>query len=149
MATTSATARRDAELSARLRDRGQRVTSQRILIHRALGELDRHVSADDVLVAVRDRLPNVSLPTVYATLELFRELGLVRRLSVAGSPVLYDPRAEEHQHFVCRRCGRVTDLEARVDAASAIDAARSAGMVPEEAGVVVAGLCARCASNTA
>jgi Fur family transcriptional regulator, stress-responsive regulator len=136
----------DTDLAEQLRERGQRVTSQRVVIARALRELDRHVSAEEVLGAVRDRLPNVSLPTVYATLELFRELGLVRRVSVAGSPALYDPRTEEHQHFVCRRCGAVADLDAPVDTGPALRAARRAGMAPEDAGLVVAGLCARCAA---
>ena len=136
----------DAELAERLRERGQRVTSQRVVIARALRELDRHVSAEEVLGAVRDRLPNMSLPTVYATLELLRELGVVRRVSVTGAPALYDPRADDHEHFVCRRCGAVADLDASVDTAPALRAARRAGMAPDDAGVVVTGLCARCAT---
>ena len=132
-------------LVRRLRERGQRVTSQRIVIHRSLRELDRHVSAEQVLGEVRDRLPNVSLPTVYATLELFRELGIVRRLGVAGS-ALYDPRAERHEHFLCRGCARVIDLDVSVDAASAQRAARRAGLAPEESSVVVTGLCDRCSA---
>jgi Fe2+ or Zn2+ uptake regulation protein len=138
--------RDEAVLVGRLRDRGQRVTSQRIVIHRALRELDRHVSAEQVLREVRDRLPNVSLPTVYATLELFRELGVVRRLGVAGGSALYDPRGERHQHFLCRGCGRVIDLDVSVDAAAAQRAARRAGLAPEESSVVVTGLCDRCSA---
>src|SRR4051794_24889151 len=100
----------DQELSEALRQRGQRVTSQRLVINRALRELDRHVTAEEVLGEVSERLPNVSLPTVYATLDLFEELGIVRRAAVREGAVLYDPRAEQHHHLVCRRCGRVEDL---------------------------------------
>ena len=53
------------ELQQTLRDRGQRVTPQRILIHRAIGELDRHASAEEVLARVFESLPNAALPTVY------------------------------------------------------------------------------------
>src|SRR3954453_20782325 len=93
----------DARLTAALRERGQRVTSQRLVIHRLLRELDRHVTAGEVLRQAAERLPGMSLPTVYATLDLLTELGLARRVSVGG-PVLYDPRTEDHAHMGCRRC---------------------------------------------
>src|SRR5215210_2348996 len=104
----------DAELSAALRARGQRVTSQRLILHRALRELDRHATAEELLRSAEERLPNLSLPTVYSSLELFEELGVVRRVSVGAGPVLWDPRPDAHEHFACRRCGRVVDLDVRV-----------------------------------
>src|ERR671929_1809379 len=123
--------RTDAELAVALRARGQRVTAQRVILHRALRELDRHATADELLRSAEPRLPNLSLPTVYATLELFEELGVVRRVGGGPGPVLWDPRPEEHQHFACRRCGRVLDLDVRVRASHALDAARSAGHQPD------------------
>jgi Fe2+ or Zn2+ uptake regulation protein len=137
----------DAELTAALRERGQRVTSQRLLLHRALRELDRHVTAEEVLRSAEQRLPNLSLPTVYATLELFEELGVVRRLATGSGAVLWDPRPAEHQHFTCRSCGRVVDLDVSVRARSALEAARAAGHAPESAQVIVVGLCDRCAAD--
>jgi Fe2+ or Zn2+ uptake regulation protein len=135
------------DLATRLRDRGQRVTSQRVVLHEVLRTLDRHVSADEVLRAAAPRLPGLSRPTVYATLELFEGLGLVRRVvtPTMGGAVLYDPRTDEHDHLVCRRCGRVADLEGAVDATAALDAAARAGARPERADVVVSGLCRECA----
>ena len=84
-----------------------RVTPQRVVVHRALSELGRHVTADELLDAVAERLPNVSLPTIYATLELLEELGMVRRVQRAGT-TLFDPRTEPHHHLVCTalRLGR-------------------------------------------
>src|SRR5215210_2390158 len=102
------------ELSTALRERGMRVTPQRIVLHRALCELDRHVTADELLDAVGDRLPNVSLPTIYATLDLLEELGMVRRVQRAGT-TLFDPRTDPHHHLVCTSCGSVEDLDADVD----------------------------------
>jgi Fe2+ or Zn2+ uptake regulation protein len=127
-----------------LRGRGQRVTSQRLVIHRLLRELDRHVTAEEVLRRAGERLPGMSLPTVYATLDLLADLGLARRVSVGG-PVLYDPRTEEHAHLRCRRCGGLEDLDAPLDPEPALAAARAAGFVPDAAQVVVEGVCARCA----
>src|SRR6266516_3835027 len=139
----------DVALAATLRARGRRATSQRLVLHRALLELNRHATADELLRATVERLPQLSLPTVYATLELFEELGLVRRVPAGSGPVLWDPRPDPHQHFACRNCGRVVDLEAPVRAGTAMAAARAAGHAPDGAQVVVTGLCSSCAGADA
>src|SRR5436309_832126 len=130
----------DSQIEEALRSRGLRVTPQRVLIHRAVRELDRHVSADEVLVAVSERLPNASLPTVYSTLELLEEMGLVRRVAARSGAALYDPRTDDHQHVVCRSCGRVEDLDVTVDAGRALRAARRLGFKPSDAELVVTAL---------
>src|SRR5690242_15325297 len=94
----------DERLTAALRERGLRVTSQRIVINRVLHELYEHVTAEEMLHAVGERLPGVSLPTVYATLELLEELGQVRRVAIPGGPALFDRRTAPHHHMVCRSC---------------------------------------------
>jgi Fe2+ or Zn2+ uptake regulation protein len=136
----------DHNLVAALRERGQRVTPQRLLIHRALRDLDRHVTAEEVLGTVSDRLPNASLPTVYATLDLFEEMGIVRRVPAAGGATLFDPRTEPHQHLSCRECGRVEDLDVALDAGRALRAARRRGFKADRAELVITGLCDRCAA---
>ncbi|MEA2450797.1 MAG: Fur family transcriptional regulator, stress-responsive regulator [Thermoleophilaceae bacterium] len=138
------TASTDTQLTEALRARGQRVTPQRLLIHRALREMNRHVSVEEVLSDVVERLPNVSLPTVYATLELLEELGLVRRVGEIGGRVLFDSRLDDHHHAVCSRCGRIEDIDAAVDAGPALEAASAAGFAGGRAGLIVTGLCARC-----
>jgi Fe2+ or Zn2+ uptake regulation protein len=135
----------EQRLIAALRERGQRVTSQRLVIGRLLRELDRHVTAEEVLRRASAQLPGVSLPTVYATLDLLAELGEARRVSVGG-PVLYDPRAEDHVHLRCRACGKVEDLEVDLDTARALRAARQAGFEADTAELVVEGRCAECAA---
>src|SRR3954454_12213836 len=115
MTTTTA----DERLSAALRAAGHRVTSQRLVLYRVLEELGRHASAEEIARVSSERLPGLSLPTVYATLELFESLGLVRRVDAGGPPALFDPRNEPHAHFACRACGMVSDLDAAVDARAA------------------------------
>jgi Fe2+ or Zn2+ uptake regulation protein len=137
----------DNQLTEALRSRGQRVTPQRLVIHRTLTAKDQHLSAEELLDAVEDRLPGVSLPTVYSTLELLGQLGLVRRVGPAGGRVLFDPRMEEHQHAVCSVCGRVEDIDAAVDAAPAVAAARAAGWSEPAAGLIVTGVCDRCSGR--
>jgi Fe2+ or Zn2+ uptake regulation protein len=135
----------ETTLAGALRERGQRVTPQRLAIARVVTELDRHVTAERVFGEVSRRMPGVSLPTVYATLELLEQLGLVRRVSVAAGSTVYDGRIEEHHHLVCRSCGAITDVEAPVDRAGLLAAAHASGFAPDYSEVVVTGLCASCA----
>src|ERR687889_1375606 len=118
---------------------GHRMTSQRLVLHRVLSDLGRHASAEEIARASAERLPGLSLPTVYATLELFEGLGLVRRVDAGGPAALFDPRTEPHAHFACRSCGAVLDLDAPVDAGGAEAAARAAGAEPAAVDVVVSG----------
>jgi Fe2+ or Zn2+ uptake regulation protein len=131
------------ELIPALRERGMRVTSQRVLVHRALRELDRHVTADELLDAVSARLPNVSLPTIYATLDLLEELGMVRRVQRAGT-TLFDPRTDSHHHLVCTQCGSIEDVDSELDTSAIERAATRRGFDPERVEAVVHGRCAAC-----
>ena len=131
------------ELTIALRERGMRVTPQRVVVHRALRELDRHVTADELLDAVTDRLPNVSLPTIYATLELFEELGMVRRVQRAGTTV-FDPRTDLHHHLICTVCGSIEDLDSELDTSAIERAADERGFARERIEAVVHGRCAAC-----
>ena len=134
----------DADLVERLRARGQRVTSQRLVINRMLRSRDQHVTAEEVLGAVPQTLPGTSLPTVYATLELFEQLGIVRRVNSGGGAVLFDSRTGDHHHLICRVCGAVQDLDHDVDLSGLLDAARTAGFAPDRASLVVDGVCTDC-----
>jgi Fe2+ or Zn2+ uptake regulation protein len=133
------------QLTDLLRERGQRVTSQRLLIDRFLRENQGHVTAEQVLAGVADALPGTALPTVYATLELFEELGLVRRVQTGGGTMVFDARTAPHHHLTCRRCGAVEDVEAPVELSKVLRRARRAGFDAEHAEVVVSGLCRDCA----
>jgi Fe2+ or Zn2+ uptake regulation protein len=141
--TTTAT---DERLIEKLRERGLRVTSQRVVIHRSLCSRARHMTAEQVLATVSDTLPGTSLPTVYSTLELFEDLGLVRRVATGGGAVLFDSRVQPHAHTVCRRCGSVADLDAVGAPDAALQRARAAGFAADDAQVVVWGLCPACAA---
>ncbi len=137
--------RDDAELSALLRERGLRATSQRVVMHRLLRDRDRHVSAEELLSEASERLPGVSLPTVYSTLELFEQLGIVRRVNGGGGTLLWDTRAGAHHHMICRDCGRIEDMDTSLDLGRALHSAARAGFEADRAEVVVSGLCASCA----
>jgi Fe2+ or Zn2+ uptake regulation protein len=139
----------DEQLITKLRRHGLRVTPQRIVIHRALCSQDQHMTAEQVLEKVSHVLPGVSLPTVYATLELFEELGLVRRFGTGSGAVLFDSRVEPHAHTVCRRCGATADLDGTGLSEHALARASDTGFVPDHTQLVVWGLCGRCAAAAA
>jgi Fe2+ or Zn2+ uptake regulation protein len=123
-----------------------RVTPQRLAVHGALQALGRHATAEEVLDRVHGSVPGVSLPTVYAALELLADLGLAARVH-AGRAVRYDPRAEPHHHLVCTVCGAVADLDAAVELGPAVEQARALGAEAHGAEVTVRGRCAACAAS--
>lgn len=133
----------ETTLSSALRERGQRVTPQRLAIARVLQDLDQHATAEMIFGEVSRRMPGISLPTVYATLELLEQLGLARRVAGTGS-IVYDPRTDEHHHLVCRRCGAIADIHAPLDSGELLAAAGETGFAADHATAVVSGLCANC-----
>jgi len=134
----------DTALTDALRERGLRVTPQRLAIARALRELDGHVTAETVFGHVSAQMPGVSLPTVYAALELLQQLGVIRRVATEGGTVVWDARVADHHHAVCRSCGKIVDVDAALDRAKVVAAAQAAGFAVDDAQLVVRGLCADC-----
>jgi Fe2+ or Zn2+ uptake regulation protein len=139
----------DQRLVTELRERGMRVTPQRIVIHRALCSRPQHLTAEQVLAAVSEVLPGTSLPTVYSTLELLEGLRLVRRVGTGNGAVMFDSRVEPHAHTVCRRCGAMTDLDGTAAPDEAFTRAAQGGFRPDHAQLVVWGLCRTCAAAEA
>ena len=80
--------------------------------------------------------------------QLFVELGLARCIQT-GTAALYDAGLEPHQHAVCRRCGRVQDVEGSIDSAALLGAAQASGFQHQGAEVIIMGVCAECAAAEA
>ena len=134
----------DTALTEVLRAGGHRVTAQRLVLHRVLQELGTHATAEEILHAATPRLPGLSLPTVYATLDLLARLGVARRIEGAGPATLYDPRPDAHHHFACRSCGRVLDVDAEIDTRGLDRAARRGGLAIDGIDVTLRGICPDC-----
>lgn len=95
-----------------LRKRGYRLTPQRHMILSVIQEAHEHLSIDQIAERVQQRNPYVSLSTIYRTLELLRELGLVRENHFLGEQPRYEAVAgEAHHHLVCRRCRATIHLD--------------------------------------
>lgn len=97
-------------LAERLRRVGQRVTPQRLVILGAM-EPGAHRSADEVFARVEPLLPGVNRSTVYRTLELFRDLGLVSMTDLGGGARVFELIEAPHHHLICHRCRAILDLD--------------------------------------
>jgi Fe2+ or Zn2+ uptake regulation protein len=139
----------DQRLTARLRERGYRVTPQRLVTYRVLCQLSGHVTGEELQAAASRLLPNVALATIYTILALLVDLGLVRRIATGGGTAIYDAMIEPHHHLICTTCGMIADLPAMVDLAPAWKAAAAADFEAASVDVVVHGRCAGCAEPPA
>lgn len=140
----SRTERRLDHLKAVARKAGVKLTHQRLEIFRELAATDEHPDADTLFRAVQQRMPTVSVDTVYRTLWMLHDLGLVTTLGPERSAVRFDANLDPHHHYVCLRCGLVRDFEsADLNAMRVPDAVKELGSIAD-AHVEVRGLCARC-----
>lgn len=98
------------EVSALLERHGISPSAQRLAVASYVLFTDEHPSADQVLAVVNKALPVLSRATVYNTLHLFVERGLLRELTIANNRVVFDPRLDAHHHFVDDDSGAVSDL---------------------------------------
>jgi Fe2+ or Zn2+ uptake regulation protein len=104
-----------ADVQARLARDGQRLTPQRTAVLGYLRGARHHPTAEDVYVAVRGELPQVSLATIYNSLEMLVRRGLASKLTSGDGAARYDIRTDLHSHLRCLRCDRVEDLDAVPD----------------------------------
>ena len=98
------------ELIERLERAGIRPSAQRVAIAAYVLSTEDHPSADVVWSRVKAEFPMVSRATVYNTLQLFREHGLVQQLVLAEGSVVFDPKVEPHHHFVDDETGAIHDI---------------------------------------
>jgi Fur family ferric uptake transcriptional regulator len=85
------------------------MTTQRRVILDELRDSEAHPTAREVYDRVRDRLPRISLGTVYRNLELLSRRGLIHRLGLGTDERRYDGDTDDHYHLCCVRCGRIED----------------------------------------
>ena len=107
----SEVARRLEKFKASARKSGVKLTHQRLEIFREVDASLDHPNAESVFRAVQPRMPTVSLDTVYRTLWLLTDLGLVTTLGPRRESVRFDANLSHHHHYVCMRCGLARDFD--------------------------------------
>jgi Fe2+ or Zn2+ uptake regulation protein len=124
-------------LEEKLRAAGIRPSAHRMAVADYVLSTDEHPSAEQVMARVSERLPMLSRATVYNTLNLFVEKGLLRQLVLSEGSVVFDPNLERHHHFVDEATGRIEDVP--WDAVQVGDVSRLEGMRVREYMVVMRG----------
>jgi Fur family ferric uptake transcriptional regulator len=129
----------------RLRASGHRLTPQRELVLQAVERLG-HATPDEVYAEVRQQSTAINLSTVYRTLELLDELGLIHHAHLSDrAPTYHSTTGHEHSHFICRSCKKVISI-GREDVESGLaPLAAEHGFNPDYGHLTVFGLCAACA----
>lgn len=131
-------------ITAAVKDAGVKLTHQRLEIFREIAASQEHPSADAIYRAVQERVPTVSVDTVYRTLWMLRDLGLVTTLGQERESVRFDANLDPHHHYVCTRCGLVRDFESTdLNGLRLPDALEQLGSVASTH-VEVRGVCTRC-----
>jgi Fur family ferric uptake transcriptional regulator len=132
------------EDDALLRRHGLHVTAQRLAVLRAVAG-QPHSTADDIHTVVTGEIGAISRQTVYDTLAVLGDRGIVRRIQPAGSPARYEDRVgDNHHHLMCRTCGRMIDVDCAVGETPCLTAADDAGYEVDEAEVIYWGRCPAC-----
>ena len=96
--------------TAVLKDHGISPSPQRVAVARFILHTSEHPSADEVWSRVKKRFPLVSRATVYNTLNLFVEKGLIRRFVLTEGRVVFDPETRDHHHFIDEESGKIYDV---------------------------------------
>jgi Fur family peroxide stress response transcriptional regulator len=105
----------ETDLRDALDKAGWRFTRQRSAVFDYLRAVDCHPTAEVVYLAVREKIPNISLATVYKALEALVDSGLATKLMYADGAARYDHRCDCHYHLHCMKTGQVRDLDTPFD----------------------------------
>jgi Fur family ferric uptake transcriptional regulator len=132
----------------RLRDAGERVTRQRLIVADALASIARQVTAQELYDSLRRREPRIGRATVFRTLESLVAAGAARRLERDGHVYGYVAcRAEHHHHLACDRCGRVQEIDEGYVTPVAARVSADLGFEIDDARLDFYGRCSRCAAS--
>jgi Fur family peroxide stress response transcriptional regulator len=102
---------KNQQLIAKLREKGFKVTPQRIAICEFILSSKDHPTADQVYQVVKRTYPTLSLATVYKTLSLLTKIGMLQELGFTDGISRYDPDTSPHINIICRNCGKVQDYQ--------------------------------------
>ena len=136
--------KRVAEFLAICRRQGVKATHQRTEILRELAGSEEHPDAETILARVRQKIPAISVDTIYRTLRLLEERGAIARVGSMRDRARFDANTDRHHHFVCTECGMIGDFYS--DAMDRLSAPREVSEMGVVEGVYVElrGVCRKC-----
>jgi len=131
-------------LIQKLRDRRIAVTPQRLAVMTALQNRRDHPTADHIYQEVRQQLPAISFNTVYKTLEILCQRGMVIKVNPLHAVARYDWETGQHAHLICRQCHHIIDLDWEVSEIPSLPAVDLHDFQVEHPSLTFWGLCPRC-----
>ena len=138
---------RGPDWQVRLRESGHRLTPQRELVLAAVEKLG-HATPDEVYAEVRTHSAAINLSTVYRTLELLDDLGLIHHAHLSDrAPTYHATSGHEHSHLICRSCQRVISVEGSEMESTLAPRAERHGFAPDYGHLTVFGTCRNCADH--
>jgi Fur family peroxide stress response transcriptional regulator len=133
-----------AEMIEKLRESGVKLTHQRMEIFQEIAGRTDHPDAATIYESVRKRMPTVSLDTVYRTLSMLKDAGLISTLGPSQDRLRFDANVTPHHHFVCTKCGKTEDFYCEeFDSLRVPGDVAKMGIV-EHAHVELRGICSEC-----
>lgn len=131
-----------AEKKAKLKENGILLTIQRSAVLDLLHDNPHHPTAEEIYQSLRGIYPALSRATVYNTLDLFKQHGLIQEITIERTKAHYDYKTEPHHHFLCRHCGRIYDVD--VEKVPLEREGRLDGHKIDEVWLYMRGSCAAC-----
>jgi Fur family peroxide stress response transcriptional regulator len=99
------------EITAKLIEKGLRVTPQRVAIFEAIIKLDNHPTAENIIEYIKKKHPNVSTGTIYKVLDSFVENKLLKKVKTENGIMRYDPFLLSHHHLYCAETDKIVDYK--------------------------------------
>lgn len=128
-----------------LRQKGLRMTPQRMMIVAAIENSTNHISAEEIYAQVTEKYPNVNISTIYRTLDTLEELKLVTKTDLGDGRVRYHPADKgHHHHLVCRECGAIIDLDEKAIMGLQETLLREYNFIAELRHLGISGRCVKC-----
>jgi Fe2+ or Zn2+ uptake regulation protein len=124
-----------------LKEKNLKVTPQRLIILKYLGEHITHPTTDKIYSDLKSNNPSLSKTTVYNSLEILEKHGIIQSITISGSELRYDIRQGMHHHFFCKKCGKIIDIDLECPN---VERMLSYGHKVEEIHGYIKGICKEC-----
>jgi Fur family transcriptional regulator, ferric uptake regulator len=129
-----------------LRKKGYRLTPQRLVILQTLDEAGGHLTPTQIYEQAERRMPGLTEPTVYRTLDFLTRNGLALVAHIGEGRLVYETAAHNHHHLICRTCGHTVEIEHPLLAALYEQFRQKTGYVIDGGHMTFFGLCPECQS---
>ena len=128
-----------------LQEKGYRLTSQRVLVLKAIYHAENHISAEEIYEQLHERFPYINKSTIYRTLELLSNLKLVTESNLGDGCVRYHAAIKgHHHHLICNLCGKTINLEELALEPLKATLLREYGFEADVRHMVISGVCSDC-----